>query len=464
MFRKSLLLLSTVAILVPSVPSFADSKDERREKYRKESTAKPQAQRQQAQRQQAQRQRARQSEPRRERQRAAPQPRREQAAPQQRRQRQLAAPDRRDIASPNRAQRQAATRADRQPRADRQARNVRAQNTDGYRQRHAVVARADRERVRNVRETREARDRSVNRQDRPVRARTPDRRDVMQANKSFTNTKKRDVSRVPVNYGQRRHDGQQNWNGGRDRGRHVSSDNGRGRGNDHRSRGDHRDRDHNYRGNHNRYRDHDRGRKNGWHHRYRDRPKTRIYIGLGTNPYGYWGRPYYGHYSYSDWPFYSGYWHARSHWAWHTHHSHYHYGGYCPGLSHGYQASYHYDEPYYAGYSSNAGNEVAGTILGGVVGGILGSEIDGGRNRTAGIVIGSLLGATVGNSIAKSSNNSRTVSSNYRYTADYHDDDPTIYHYENEGYAPPREEVRKCIEYDVRGGNYVCRRWTVEYK
>ncbi|WP_025897573.1 glycine zipper 2TM domain-containing protein [Kordiimonas gwangyangensis] len=108
---------------------------------------------------------------------------------------------------------------------------------------------------------------------------------------------------------------------------------------------------------------------------------------------------------------------------------------------------------------------MAGTILGGVIGGILGSEIDGGRNRTAGIVVGSLLGATVGNSIARS--NSRTVSS-YRYSADdnyyYNDVDADAYRYENETYsAPSGAEVRKCIEYDVRAGNYVCRRWIVEY-
>lgn len=161
---------------------------------------------------------------------------------------------------------------------------------------------------------------------------------------------------------------------------------------------------------------------------------------------------YFGH-----WPYYSGFWHARSHWLWHGHHHHYHYGDYCPGFD------YHYDTHYSASvhYGGSGGN-VAGIILGGVIGGILGSEIDGGRDRSAGIVIGSLVGAAIGN--AATSGTSYTASSHdYSYSdVGYDDRDSGRYHLEDETYSPPRE-IRTCIEYTYRQGDYVCRKWEVEY-
>lgn len=435
MLKKSLLLLTTAMLVVPSTASFADKKDDKRERARQEAPARPHAKEQRAQRNQARPQRM----------------------------------DRRDVAAPSGSYRKAPNRAkdgndtprtipprnvrpqgrdDRQARPDRQ-RKVTHVAPSPVRDRPERSSRDDRRQP-----TREVR--SVNRRgDDGIRnrTRTIDRRDVAGSAAFNTEYKRRTNGGSGTYYNRGGRNASYDDNRRRnDNNRRVDRDN-------HRSRDRDRDRDHRY--------DH-RDRRDHRYYRDRNRSNTRIYIGFGTYPYGYWGRNhYYGHYSYGDWPFYSGYWHTRAHWAWHTHHHHYHYGGYCPGVSR-YSTTYYYDEPtYYSGYSSNAGNEVAGTILGGVIGGILGSEIDGGRNRTAGIVVGSLLGATVGNSIARS--NSRTVSS-YRYTPEvdyYYDDDPDAYRYESESnYAPPSGavEVRKCIEYDVRAGNYVCRRWIVEYE
>ncbi|WP_417451737.1 glycine zipper 2TM domain-containing protein [Kordiimonas sp.] len=418
MMRKSLLLLTTAMLIVPSTASLADKKDDRRERVRQEAPSAAQGSR-------------------------LAQARASQARDGNRLSRQgIPQTDRRDVSSVPGRQRAAQEYHGRK--AYTPARQDRAVKQSARTQ--AVPER--RQDIRQVQSRRIQRTPTI---DKPKAA---DRRDVHGMSTFRLDKKVRTKSVYSANSDARRSNGRDV----KDRGRHVNDNHDRRGRNDHRSRdNNHRSRD----GHHSR----SRNDRRDYYYRGHRRSNTRIYIGIGTNPYGYWGRPhYYGHYTYSDWPFYSGYWHARSHWSWHMHHSHYHYGGYCPGLDHGYSASYHYSEPsYYASsFGSNQANEVVGTILGGVVGGILGSEIDGGRNRTAGVVVGSLLGATLGNSIARS--NSRTVSSGYRYTADYYGDDPTIREYDNGAYSPPGKEIRKCIEYDVNAGNYVCRRWVVEYE
>lgn len=104
-------------------------------------------------------------------------------------------------------------------------------------------------------------------------------------------------------------------------------------------------------------------------------------------------------------------------------------------------------------------------MLGGVIGGILGAEIDGGRDNSEGIIIGSLLGAAIGAAVAQDSSDSYSAGYSRSYSASSYDvgrDDPNRYHLEDEAYSPPRE-VRKCVEYTYRQGNYVCRKWEVEY-
>ncbi|NVJ98451.1 MAG: glycine zipper 2TM domain-containing protein [Alphaproteobacteria bacterium] len=229
---------------------------------------------------------------------------------------------------------------------------------------------------------------------------------------------------------------------------------------DYDQRENYRDRNHGRRGDW--WRGWDRGR-NGYSYRHGgyNRGYNRGYWNgyrRGFRSSWWYGVPSYTSlYYFGHWPYHSGFWHARASWLWHTHHHHYHYGDYCPGFD------YHYDTHYSAGvhYSSHSDN-VAGTILGGVIGGILGSEIDGGRDRSAGIIIGSLVGAAIGN--AATSGNSYSASS-YDYSYDdagYVDDDPNRYYLEDQSYSPPQER-RTCIEYTVRDGNYVCRKWEVEY-
>ena len=139
-----------------------------------------------------------------------------------------------------------------------------------------------------------------------------------------------------------------------------------------------------------------------------------------------------------------------------------------------------------AGYYANgtsSGRQVAGTILGGVLGGVIGSEIDGGSNRTAGIIIGSALGAALGYQVARDlDENDRYYNDSYydsfdernsvrvverddvvrRRNGDDAFDADGNYRAESEDYQPPRE-VRKCIRYQYRGGDYQCTKWTVEY-
>ncbi len=210
------------------------------------------------------------------------------------------------------------------------------------------------------------------------------------------------------------------------------------------------------------WRDRSRDRDRYWDRRY-DRDYSRGYWkgyrkGYRHSYHSWWyGVPSYtSYYYFGHWPYYSGYWNAHASWRWHNHHHHYHYGGYCPGFD------YHYDTHYSVGYHGGGSGNVAGTILGGVIGGILGSEIDGGRNRSAGIVIGSLVGMAIGNA-ATSDDGYSSRSYDYDGYDGYRSNDPNRYSLEDDVYNPPRE-VRKCIEYAYRQGEYVCRKWEVEYQ
>lgn len=229
-----------------------------------------------------------------------------------------------------------------------------------------------------------------------------------------------------------------------------------------------------YRGNDNwdrgRVRDRRRGnyRRDWW---YRDRWYRDVDVFFGFTPYysgfgfnvgyhnGYYNAYHNGHYYgrnyyFGHWPVTSGYYHARSTWLWSHHHHHYHYGDYCPHAHNNAHVTYHNDN-YYS--SSSSGDQVAGMLLGGIVGGIIGAEIDGGRNKTTGAVIGSVVGAAIGANAAQSNN----VAHHPEVGVVYGESGRHVY--ETETYQPPRE-VRTCMRYETRQGEDVCTKWTVEYE
>jgi len=235
-------------------------------------------------------------------------------------------------------------------------------------------------------------------------------------------------------------------------------------------------RDHNNRHNSNwdrgHNRDHLRGnyRQNWW---YRDRWYRDVDIFFGFSPYysgfgfnvgyynghynGYYNGYYYGRdYYFGHWPVTSGYYSSYASWRWNHRHHHYHYGDYCPHAYNNTRVTYYdgYRDDYYR--SSSSGDQIAGILLGGIVGGIIGAEIDGGHNKTAGAVIGSVVGAAIGASATNPDGVSHSPKPGVVY------DTRGRHAYETETYMPPRE-IRTCLRYETRQGQDVCTKWTVEY-
>jgi hypothetical protein len=226
---------------------------------------------------------------------------------------------------------------------------------------------------------------------------------------------------------------------------------------------------------------HNRGFKRGFHHgrKFGRFHRSNIHVGFGNGYYGnrFGGFGHFGHFGgfgglYGG-HLYGGNFNIHAGNVWHNRVRNYHIDR---------QYDYYPPSSYHAAGSSS-GRQLAGTVLGGVLGGVIGSEIDGGRNRTAGIIVGSAIGAALGNQVA------RDLDASDRYYNDsYYDgyqgqstvrvverdavngrgnDDQVFdadgrYRAETEDYQPP-QEIRKCIRYQYRGGDYQCTKWTIEY-
>ncbi|UTW56651.1 glycine zipper 2TM domain-containing protein [Kordiimonas sp. SCSIO 12610] len=236
-----------------------------------------------------------------------------------------------------------------------------------------------------------------------------------------------------------------------------------------------------------------RGFKRGFRHgnRFGRHHRNNVFIGFGN---GFYGNRFGGF-----GPYYGGFGHFGGFGGFYGRN----YGGFFYGgnpnihfdnIWHNRVRNYHIDRrydyypptSYYAG-GATSGNQLASTVLGGVLGGVIGSEIDGGRNRTAGILIGSAIGAALGNEVGRDldaadryyndsyydsyrgQNTVRVVeregvtSRDYGgYKGDQSFEADGSYRAETEDYQPPRE-IRKCIRYQYRGGDYQCTKWTLEY-
>ncbi|MEX0298476.1 MAG: glycine zipper 2TM domain-containing protein [Kordiimonas sp.] len=473
MFKKSLILLTTTAILLPMEAVSAGSDDRR---YRDQDRAKQER----AQRSRGDRSNARQSRPERARS-SAPRRAQERSAPR------AQSSERRSSARTERSVRRSSSQVSR-------ARDtaVRDRGSSQNRQRATAPNRVNENRAvrpsssRNTQTITRARDTAV--RDRG-NSRSTERARASRTRSQVVNNQRRTVRNIErnraISEAQRdvivrrdangnRYTGYAGTRTTRDSRRVVrGSVNDRGRPASRVRELDYA-RDHAYRGNSNwdrgRVRDRRRGnyRRDWW---YRDRWYRDVDVFFGFTPYysgfgfsvgyhnGYYnGYPngyYYGRdYYFGHWPVTSGYYHRHSTWRWSHHHHHYHYGDYCPHAHHDVHVTYHDDHHY---SSSSSGNQVAGILLGGIVGGIIGAEIDGGRDKTAGAVIGSVVGAAIGASATQSNDVVHTPAAGVVYDAGGR------HAYEVETYQPPRE-IKTCMRYETRQGEYVCTKWTVEYE
>lgn len=482
MFRRSLLLLSATAILLPmqAAPTLAlDNNKQVNE--RSERQANRRAQRREA------RQQSRQSSRQQTRQQSRSSSRgqtRQQALPQTRavQQREVRQQVRQQAQAPrSRPVRQATPR---NTRANVDA-TVRAQQT---RNRDARLSAAERREVRSQptqrrfedsRATRQAAAQSRATQRQSTRRETV--RNTRQTRSEVRRSRVQEPSRRNWRYGERYdHNDAASYRGARDR---AVARNERINRNRYQGRYDNRHRQRDV------YQPHVTRRS---YNSFRNRVYNNFYFGYGSffgglgygfgfgngwSGWGGWGWPtYYNtfyspydyHVTFGHWPYHRGFYNRRASWAWAHRHNHYHYGTYCPGFDDhvSYSAHNHY---YHSGNYSSGGNNVAGTLLGAVVGGIIGAEIDGGRNRTAGALFGAAAGALVGNAATRDSHSvdhhyvePRGVTYHGEYSARASYDENGRHRYETEPYTPP-EEVRTCMEYGYRNGNYTCTKWTVEY-
>ncbi len=461
MFRKSLILLTTTAILLP-MEAVSAGGDERT--YREQDRAKQER----VQRSRGDRSKARQSRPERSRQST---PRREQARPSQRRASPPQAQNVERKAESAPVQRQSSSQSQRYSRVETSSRSdraVRATSSWNVQQRTPARERAVRDRgsSRSAERANAGRSRNqvVNGERRAVRNAERDRA-ISEAQREVIVRRDENGNRYTGYRGNRtRQDSRRVVRGSsEDQGRPAS----RVRELDYK-------RDHAYRGNENWDRGSVRDRRRGNYRRdwwYRDRWYRDVDIFFGFTPYysgfgfnvgyhnGYYNAYHNGHYYGRDyyfghWPVTSGYYHTHSSWRWNHHHHHYHYGDYCPHARNNAHVTYHSDS-YYS--SSSSGDQVAGILLGGIVGGIIGAEIDGGRNKTAGAVIGSVVGAAIGASATQSDGVVHRPEVGVVYDGDGR------HVYETEAYQPPRE-IRTCMRYEKRQGAHVCTKWTVEYE
>lgn len=460
MFKKSLLLLTATAVMLPLTTVSADDRKDRKERVRAEK-AQNAPPRQRVNRSRAQQRQAR-----------APRGQRS-----QQRQPGVQRPERSDQISRTQAPRQVRDpslnnreiNARTEARANQQARQNTRQNTrrtarPSDRQQTRQQVRQDNRQTarqnpnRGSRQVSRAQVRQDARQQTRERARQTQRQNQRQA----TRTNSRGAGRYDYNDAAR-------YDGARAR---ASARNARV--DRYRDRGSYR-----YRDTHRRADPYQpRVRRNVYRNYFYPRFGNSVFFGFGgfyTGPrysLGFYDPfwPYFGSYYnaynyydyYSHWPFARGFYGHRASWGWAHRHNHYHYGDYCPGFHH--DDGHHYGHSNYR-YTNGSGDNVAGTLLGAVVGGIIGAEIDGGRNRTAGAIAGAVVGATIGNAATRNNANHHPApSTGYRqpYSSGARFDENGRHIYETRPYQPP-EEVRTCMRYDYRGDSYTCTKWTVEY-
>jgi len=486
MFRKSLILLATTAILLPMEAVYADDKKEKRVKAQKERAVAPASKkkrvakrssdhRQKARMQRGEGRRATLKDRGRDNQQRTPV--RWSARGEKQSEIQQDTSRRRienNATSSQRGQRfkprgstanTKENRGDERVRAVRTARDNEVQKRQGRSWQHDQNVRQERSKQQPVKRRAADRDGKHGRQ----RARTLQQMQEARSNaytgrsdeRRGVNTQRRSIEEAQ-NSGRYRNDGRR-----------------RGRG-DERGRGGDRTRDRDYDRRRERdydeynYRDRDNRRSRYSYNHRRNRRDWNFYFGFGNyfGGYGYslgYNRGYnYGYrsgyrhgYWYGDdydffghWPLRAGYYGTRAHWLWHHSHHHYHYGEYCPNAHNRRYSSGGY-------YHSGGSDEIAGILLGGIVGGIIGAEIDGGRDRTAGAVIGSVVGASIGANASKSDNGHHYSTGGGYYDADNFDANGR-HRYENEPYRPP-QEIRTCMRYEDVRGNYICTKWSVEY-
>jgi hypothetical protein len=457
MLKKSLLLLTTTAILLPLQMAEARDANDKRERLRAEQAKQP----------------TRRSSARQDRVRAAP---RKQAKQQQTRKANLAPPQ------PNKTK-QVKRRSD--------TSGARKREAERQQSRAAAQQEATRRSSTNNRRELDASSRQKNSQQNSQQ-RSPATRESGRVRDTGRTTSRSNASRRQTQVSVRGRSSVPPQNHDRratryDRDAAAYYDGARSRAT---ARNDRADRSYSGRNNNNSryrgghrvvdpYQPHVNRRHYGGHRRY---SSNNFYFGFGNlfGSYGYsigysngyrpsyWDfyDPYNTYSYYSHWPYTRGLWAYRANWGWAHRHNHYHYGDYCPGFQHSSGGYYGYNSFGLSdyGYNNDNSDTVVGTLLGAVVGGIIGAEIDGGRNKTAGAVVGAVVGATIGNAATDNSvNHVPSAGVNHQpYSSSAHFDSDGRHVYEKNEYRPP-EEVRTCMRYDYRGSDYVCTKWTVEY-